>query len=197
MNALPTDTHLPQAHQAPTHQQSARPADGGGSLWRKTMVLSNAQGQDEAFSIGPDGYVWHYVMGQGRVGAGRLLSTGLAANVFTAAALPDGRRLLMGAQGLEVSCCAEQPRELGGGWATPQRASLRLDPRTEAIERVSVRPMTTRIWLEVVTTRAGADGASVRELWQGAWRDERAVFASQPIRHVSALDEAWGRAFAG
>jgi hypothetical protein len=172
-------------------------AEGGGSLWRKTMVLSNAKGEDEAFSIGPDGFVWHYVMGQGRVGAGRLLCTGLAAEVFSAAALPNGRRLLMGAQGLSVTCCMEQDAAMGGGWSSPKPASLQLDRRAETIERLGIRPMATRVWLEVVTTRAGEGGAAVRELWQGAWLDDHAVFASQPIRQVTSLDEAWSRAFEG
>ncbi len=83
-------------------------------MWSGLTVSRNAQGQDEAFAIGPDGYVWSYITSPAGHTAGRLISTGLEASSFALAKLARHRKLVIGVQGASLSWVAEtgeaQPR---------------------------------------------------------------------------------------
>lgn len=163
-----------------------------GNLWRKTVVLTQALGADEAFSIGPDNHVWHYRMGADRAGGGRLMSTGLRAEAFGAVTLPDGRRVVMAAVGREMHYCVES-RSRQGLWEAPRQVALTLGAAVTQIESINLRASLGQVWINVATVSQGRDGEPQRDLWLGAWRDDRPVFGRHPSRPSSALEMAWNQ----
>lgn len=86
-------------------------------VWRQTTVLRNAQGQDVAVSVGPDGKVWSFHTSE--VSGPRLQSLGVAADFVAAGRTSNGQLVVISAQGLNVHCCVEAPQPALPGTATP------------------------------------------------------------------------------
>lgn len=181
----PADTTPPDAVTSPS-TQSETPA----SPWRHTLILSQADGVDEAFAVAPDGYVWHYTMGADRAGGGRLMSTGLRTDVFGAATLPDGRRLVMGGEGRDLVYCVESYAR-PGSWEPPRRTILTAGHPVGPIESICLRATQGEIWIHVVTVANGQTGE--RDLWLGTWHDNQPSFGDRPTRTSSALEIAWSQ----
>ena len=51
-------------------------------MWKDTTVTTNADGQEEAYSIAPDGFIWSYTVDSKRGRTGRLSTTKLRASAF-------------------------------------------------------------------------------------------------------------------
>jgi hypothetical protein len=90
-------------------------------LWRQTFALENAQGETEAFSIGPDSCVWHFYP-EVEGGGYRLDCLHLAAEAVSASLAPDGRLYVFACRGMSVTYVVES-RD-GKGWSAPMRAAL-------------------------------------------------------------------------
>lgn len=86
-----------------------------GITWRQTVVMRNAQGQEEAFSIGPDGNVWSFIAdsGDSRFDATgqRLDNLGLAADFLTVGRNVAGALVVIAAKGLYTQYRTETPQE--------------------------------------------------------------------------------------
>jgi hypothetical protein len=165
--------------------QAGRP-----DMWSSTVVLKNHNGMEEAFSIGPDGYVWHYLVGRYADSGSRLFATGLAASVFNVARLPDGRRVVIAADGLNLNCVCETA--LGSGrWSLPQRVHLNTLRGTISIEKIMMQIKGTQFMVGVVSERASEMGYRLLELWDGVWVDDQLVFCNSPTRARSAGVSVW------
>ena len=51
-------------------------------MWKDTTVTTNADGEEEAYSIAPDGFIWSYTLDSKRGRTGRLFTTKLRASDF-------------------------------------------------------------------------------------------------------------------
>ena len=51
-------------------------------MWKDTTVTTNADGEEEAYSIAPDGFIWSYTVDSKRGRTGRLCTTKLRASDF-------------------------------------------------------------------------------------------------------------------
>jgi len=82
------------------------PADTNTSLWKQTTVLRNAQGQEEAISVGPDGNVWSFIAdsGDSRFDAsGQRLESRMPADFVTLGLHAAGALVVDRSQGLAPS----------------------------------------------------------------------------------------------
>ncbi|ARV17689.1 hypothetical protein AEP_00730 [Curvibacter sp. AEP1-3] len=89
------------------------PADTNTSLWKQTTVLRNAQGEEEAISVGPDGYVWSFIAdsGDSRFDASgqRLENLGMPADFVTVGRNAAGALVVIAAKGLHLQYRTETP----------------------------------------------------------------------------------------
>jgi hypothetical protein len=103
--------------------------------WQQTAVMRNAQQQEEAFSIGPDGRVWSFIAdhGDSRLDAcgQRLESLGMEADFLTVGRNVAGALVVIAAKGLHTRYRTEMPltaldiaRGLGRRWSPAQSIHL-------------------------------------------------------------------------
>jgi len=89
------------------------PADSGTNLWKQTTVLRNAQGQEEAISVGPDGNVWSFIAdsGDSRFDATgqRLENLAMPADFVTVGRNAAGALVVIAAKGLHLQYRTETP----------------------------------------------------------------------------------------
>jgi hypothetical protein len=89
------------------------PSPSQGVQWQQTVVMRNAQDQEEAFSIGPDGFVWSFIAdssgshfdasGQG------LENLGMEADFLTVGRNAAGALVVIAAKGLRTQYRTENP----------------------------------------------------------------------------------------
>lgn len=98
------------------------PTTAPGVAWQQTVLMRNAQGQEEAFSIGPDGRVWSFVAHSGKQ---PLDDLELDADFLTVGRNGTGALVVIAAKGLRTVYRSEILPE-GGSTAcerwTPPRA---------------------------------------------------------------------------
>jgi hypothetical protein len=92
---------------------SLHPADTSTSLWKQTTVLRNAQGQEEAISVGPDGKVWSFIADSGdsrfdAIGQ-RLENLGMPADFVAVGRNPAGALVVIATEGLHLQYRTERP----------------------------------------------------------------------------------------
>ncbi len=158
-------------------------------MWKDTVMLTDARSMQEAFAIGPDGYVWHYLVGRYADSVGRLFSTGLQATVFNVASLPDGRRVVIAANGLSITCVVET--ESGSRqWSAPVAVPLNTLRGTLAVEKIMLRLVHNQLLVGLVVERASEMGYRLQELWDGVWVQDRPLFCNAPTR-MRASASVW------
>lgn len=188
-----TRTHTIRTATAPTYgsaqvDTSAKPSQA--DMWHSTVVLKTAQGMEEAFSIGPDGYVWHYLVGRYRATGGRLFSTGLAASVFNVTPLADGRRMVIAANLLSLHFCVEEAAGTGR-WSAAQDVPFNTLRGTISIEKIMLQMKGQQLLIGVVTQRASDMGYRLLELWDGVWSNTQPVFCKLPTRARTTSENVW------
>jgi len=98
---------------APKNPMSYEPRPSQGVQWQQTVVMRNAQKQEEAFSIGPDGRVWSFIAdsGDSRFDAAgqHLENLGLEADFLTVGRNAAGALVVIAAKGLHTQYRTETP----------------------------------------------------------------------------------------
>jgi hypothetical protein len=149
-------------------------------LWCGLTVSRNAQGQDEAFAIGPDGYVWSYLTSPAGHTTGRLISTGLQAHSFALAKLARHRKLLIGAQGASLSWVVEtgeaQPR-----WHEPVSVSFEGLQSAQSISQVHALERDDEILVGVLAHYALGAKRNIAKFWVGKWTGDNLYFMDNPV----------------
>ncbi len=161
-------------------------------VWTAMTVARNALGYDEAFAIGPDGYVWSYLTNVGgNSGAqptqpaesppdGRLISTGLAAQRFVLAKLAQGRTLLVGALGTALEFVQEtgepEPR-----WHAPVAIVFEGLADAVAIEGLHALERDDDVLIGVLARYASRRGPDAHHFWVGKWTGQGVFFRSTPV----------------
>lgn len=90
------------------------------AMWRHTVLIEAADGREESFSIGPDGYVWCFEVAADGHGAGRLISTGLRARVFAVGRDGTGALVVVAADDHGVQCVTETASAGPARWTAPR-----------------------------------------------------------------------------
>ncbi len=135
-------------------------------LWRCLTLSRNAQGQDEAFAIGPDGYVWSYLTSSVGHTTGRLISTGLEASGFATAKLANNRKLVIGMQGANFLCVTEtgqaQPR-----WSAPVKVNFDGLRGARSISQVHALERGDEVLIGVLVHYARGGKLGMSQFWVG------------------------------
>jgi hypothetical protein len=149
-------------------------------IWRELTINRNAQDQDEAFAIGPDGYVWRYLTDTSSGKAGRLVSTGLAAAHFALIAPSCSPRVLIAAE-RNVLCLMRESADAASSWHQPQTVNfIGLQDALEIVELHSVAYKEHAL-IGVLALHGKAGGAEARHFWVAKWQGQSLQFRSSPV----------------
>jgi hypothetical protein len=170
----------PQSDAQGGHRVAAQAKTAEGPMWKRTVLQTTASGREEAFSIGPDDFVWSYLTGNADFSAGRLVSTGLSASVFTVGKLPSGGMVVVAAEGGKLRCVVEtgdkKPR-----WSEPQAVHFKGLSDGAVIHKVVTQTLNQTLFVGVLTRKTGADGKDAYDFWDGVWVGDRPVFCNSPV----------------
>ena len=150
------------------------------SMWKDTVLVSNSEGNQECFAIGPDGFIWSFETGGADHSAGRLVSTGLSGTTFGLGAASGGLLVVLAAEGDNVSCVMET-YEVSQRWSAPFELSFPGQPDGMTVEKVITQTRGDNLFLGFIVLPEQADGSTVRRLWEGVWAGTRPVLAAAPV----------------
>ena len=107
-------------------------------MWRQTTVTRNAQDQEEAFSIGPDGQVWSFIAEAGKFGHPALTSLDMPADFLAVGHNARGALVVISAKGLEMHFRTENP--LGPDrWSEPAALPLPAIENATGVRRLYIQ----------------------------------------------------------
>jgi hypothetical protein len=127
--------HLPQPQPACAEIQTPS-LHGANSMWRRTVVIEGALGQDEAFSIGPDGMVWSFFPQPEVEGGYRLKNLHMPAEQLAVGRNGAGRLVVFASEGMVLRYRVET---VGGDsrWTPSRRVLLPAVRGSQCIQSIS------------------------------------------------------------
>lgn len=158
-------------------------AEAARTLWRGTLLHTTPEGREESFAIGPDGFVWSYGTGNGAgesaQGAGRLIGTGLPAQVFSVGQSGNGPLVVLGGDG----ACLRHVHEAGTGarWSAPRDVVLPIAAAGVQIERILSQDWGMELHFAVLLRMTDVTGRVSAFLWDALWTGETLAFAPAPV----------------
>jgi hypothetical protein len=172
---------LSSANYAPTaFMGRTSAAEHAKSIWTSRALLRRGPYQQEAYAVGPDGFVWsHEVTSRGQA-AGRLISTGLKAHRFALGMLPGQRAMVIGVQGNTASYVLETG-DASPRWQAPTPlVCARLRKATELVE-VHTLEREGELLIGLLARHQRLFGADRYQFWVGAWTGDHAEFRPSPV----------------
>jgi hypothetical protein len=82
-------------------------------LWRQTVVVCNSQGEEEAFTVGPDGCVWNFFRDPGTDSGYSLINLNMPTDALAVSHDADGRMVVFSASGMTLLYRVELPASPG------------------------------------------------------------------------------------
>ena len=151
-------------------------------MWRGTALATNADGQEEAYSIALDGYIWSYAVHSDSGRTGRLISTGLRASTFATGKLNNGHTVVIAADGALVQYVVESGNP-GQRWSLPCPASFPATQNSEAgIDKIFTQTLGHHLFVGVLTRHPCADGEDRHQFWESIWTGGGLVFSHSPLK---------------
>lgn len=150
-------------------------------MWKDTTVTTNADGQEEAYSIAPDGFVWTYTVDSECGRTGRLITTGLRASAFALGKSPDGRNIVIAADGAMVQFVVEtgDPKQR---WSAPRSVSFpAAQKKVVSVEKLFTQVLAGNLFIGLLTRHLNATGENLFQFWEAIWAGTDIVFSHSPL----------------
>jgi len=150
------------------------------SMWKGTMLVTNADGNQECFAIGPDGYVWSYETGAEGQGAGRLVSTGVEAGAFGLGVTGGGLMVVL-AVGGGVLRCVMETYDAAQRWSAPVDVVFPAQRDHIDVEKVITQTRGDNLFIGFIVKVTDDYGTVTRRLWEAVWAGTHPVLAAAPV----------------
>lgn len=165
-------------------------------MWKDTTVTTNANGQEEAYSIAPDGCIWSYIVNLEFGRSGRLITTGLRASAFALGTSPDGRNIVIAADGARVQFVVETG-DPNRRWSTPHCVSFPLaHHKVLAVEKLFTQVLAGNLFVGLLTSHRDAAGQHLYQFWEAIWAGSDMVFSHSPLE-IERQKNIWADKLAG
>lgn len=151
-------------------------------MWKDTTLTTNADGQEEAYSIAPDGFIWSYTVDSEFGRTGRLITTGLRASAFAMGKSPDGRNIVIAVDSTLVQFVVEtgDPKQR---WSTPQSVSFPAAQQNfVTVEKLFTQVLAGNLFVGMLTRHSGPKGESLYQFWEAIWAGTGMVFSHSPLK---------------
>lgn len=162
------------------------------SLWKDTIVIANAQGEQESFSIGTDGFVWSYQVASADHKAGKLRSTGVQATSFTVDTAANGRLVIVAADGLALKTSVENDISLplSKRWSKPELIAISLGDNALFLEKVFSKTEHGNLFVGATLRCVGENSRMTRQFWHGVWAGNTLICGHRAMLH-GYVNEFW------
>lgn len=150
-------------------------------MWKGTSVITNALGQDEAYSIAPDGFIWSYTIDAELGRTGRLMSTGLKASTFALGKSGDGLTLVIAADGAKVQYVVESGNP-NQRWSTPTAVTFPAAFKNAvSIDTIFTQTLAGNLFVGVLARHTSAECHKLYQFWECVWARGSFVFCNSPV----------------
>ncbi len=174
---------LPRADSCTTDARSSVPTEmptfsheGVGTMWRKTVVVEGSSGQDEAFSIGPDGMVWSFLALPDNFGDYQLKNLRMPADHFAVGRDGAGRLVVFAAQGMVLRYRCETDSLQQRRWTPARRVLLPPVRGAQHIKAVSCETIAKLMLVGVVFAVKNPEQAATTGMAVSVWEQDGPVF---------------------
>ena len=151
-------------------------------MWKDTTVTTNADGQEEAYSIAPDGFIWSYTVDSEFGRTGRLIATGLRADTFALGKSAGGHNIVIAAVGADVHFVTET-RDPKQRWSVPRKVSFPAAQKNiESVEKIFSQNLAGNLFVGVLTRHSKLEKEGHYQFWEAIWAGEGMVFSHSPLR---------------
>ncbi len=155
------------------------------SMWRGMVVQRDrVLGTKEAIAMGPDGFVWSYTLDAATGRSGRLMSTGLLATCFTPGKAPDGRTVVIAADGVVLGYSVSAKPGEGGPdeqrWSPPNSVDFPGASRSLEVERILTHTRGGTLMVAVIAREPCGSGKARYVSWDAVWLEGGLVFGNTP-----------------
>lgn len=115
-------------------------------LWRQTVVVCNSQGEEEAFTVGPDGCVWNFFRDPTVDSGYSLINLNMPTDVLAVSHDADGRMVVFSAAGMTLFYRVELPSSrsnpqssAGRRWSPVKEVALPVVRGAVAVRRLFIK----------------------------------------------------------
>lgn len=163
---------VPQPASAEIHKPSLYEAS---SMWSRTVVIEGAKGQDEAFSIGPDGMVWSFSPQPDTEGGYKLKNLQLPAEQLAVGRNGAGRLVVFASDGMVLRYRVESV-EGDSRWTPSRRVLLPAVRGAQRIQSLSCETISKLMLVGVVMQLQNQDGNQATGMAVSVWEHDGPVF---------------------
>lgn len=166
------------------------------SLWKDTVVVANAQGEQESFSIGADGFVWSHTLASANHKAGKPRSTGVQATSFTVDTAANGHLVIVAADGLALRTSVENDVSLplSKRWSTPKLTAISLGDNALFLEKVFSKTEHGNLFIGATLRCVDENNRTTRQFWHGVWAGNTLICGHHAMPHYY-VNEFWLETF--
>ena len=133
-------------------------------LWRQTVVVCNSQGEEEAFTVGPDGCVWNFFRDPNADSGYSLINLHMPTDALAVCHDSDGRMVVFSAAGMTLFYRVELPSmrsnpqsTVGRRWSPVMEVSLPVVRGAVAVQRLFIRDVLDTMHVGAVVSLETAD----------------------------------------
>ena len=166
----------------PAKELQKQPGTKEAPLWRQTIVVRNRQGREEAFTVGPDGYVWSFFPDAANApgfDGYRLVSMGMPADLLTVGHDAHGSLVVIAVKGLRIRYRVEQALPEGSkpGASTIRWSAIEYAPLPSITGAVSVQRVYTQedfggLRVAAIVDVENSDNGSAYAMAYCQWKEE-------------------------
>lgn len=156
--------------------------------WRQTVVVCNSQGEEEAFTVGPDGCVWNFFRDPSVDSGYSLINLNMPTDALAVCHDGDGRTVVFAAAGMTLFYRVELPSlrsnpqsTLGRRWSPVMEVPLPVVRGAVAVKRLFIKDVLDTLHIGAVVSLEIADQREVFVMAYAKWTRDGLTFPEPSI----------------
>ena len=157
-------------------------------LWRQTVVVCNSQGEEEAFTVGPDGCVWNFFRDPTVDSGYSLINLNMPTNVLAVSHDGDGRMVVFSAAGMTLFYRVELPSSRSNPqssadrrWSPVMEVALPVVRGAVAVRRLFIKDVFDTMHIGAVVSLETADQREGFVMAYAKWTRDGLTFPEPSI----------------
>ena len=157
-------------------------------LWRQTVVVCNSQGEEEAFTVGPDGCVWNFFRDPTVDSGYSLINLNMPTDVLAVSHDGDGRMVVFSAAGMTLFYRVELPSSrsnpqssAGRRWSPVMEVALPVVRGAVAVRRLFIKDVLDTMHIGAVVSLETADQREGVVMAYAKWTRDGLTFPEPSI----------------
>ena len=171
-----------------SNEPAKQPRSSEKPLWRQTVVVCNSQGEEEAFTVGPDGCVWNFFRDPNADSGYSLINLNMPTDALAVSHDGDGRMVVFSASGLTLFYRVELPStrskpqsSAGRRWSPVMEVSLPVVRGAVAVQRLFIKDVFDTMHIGAVVSLETADHREGYVMAYAKWTRDGLTFPEPSI----------------